>query len=71
MSDAEAQDDKQSHKQEPGPAASWNSLVLGPGSRIGQFTIEQELGRGGMGVVYLAHDTKLDRSVSASIARHR
>ncbi|MHC4556376.1 MAG: protein kinase domain-containing protein [Planctomycetota bacterium] len=35
-----------------------------PGSRIGPFRIERELGRGGAGVVYLAHDTKLDRSVA-------
>jgi serine/threonine-protein kinase len=35
-----------------------------PGGQIGPFRIERELGRGGAGVVYLAHDTKLDRSVA-------
>lgn len=35
-----------------------------PGEQIGAFRIERELGRGAMGVVYLAHDTKLDRSVA-------
>ena len=34
------------------------------GSQIGPFRIEKEIGRGGAGVVYLAHDTKLDRRVA-------
>jgi serine/threonine protein kinase len=34
------------------------------GQKIGSFEIEEMIGRGGMGVVYLAHDTKLDRSVA-------
>ena len=34
------------------------------GRRIGQFQIEKELGRGGMGIVYLAQDTKLNRPVA-------
>jgi serine/threonine protein kinase len=64
MSEAESKNDKRPDKQEPGPTASFDSSILGPGSQIGPFRIEHELGRGAVGVVYLAHDTKLDRSVA-------
>ncbi len=36
----------------------------GIGNRLGSFEVLRELGRGGMGVVYLANDTRLDRQVA-------
>jgi serine/threonine-protein kinase len=64
MSDAEAKNDRESNGKGAGPTRSFDSSVTGPGSQLGPFRIEQELGRGGAGVVYLAHDTKLDRQVA-------
>ncbi len=45
----------------------WADTVAEPdlvGRTIGNFEIIEMIGRGGMGIVYLAHDTKLDRSVA-------
>jgi serine/threonine protein kinase/Flp pilus assembly protein TadD len=64
MSDDRAKNDKEPKGREAGPTRSFDGSVIGPGSQIGPFRIEHELGRGGAGVVYLAHDTKLDRSVA-------
>ena len=33
-------------------------------SEIGPYTVEREIGRGGMGVVYLGYDGRLDRPVA-------
>ena len=37
-------------------------MTLSPGTTLGPYAIVSQLGSGGMGVVYLAHDPRLDRS---------
>jgi serine/threonine-protein kinase len=38
--------------------------MITPGATVGPYTIDRELGRGGMGVVYAGHDPRLDRAVA-------
>jgi serine/threonine protein kinase len=42
-------------------------LTLTPGSRLGVFQLIDLIGRGGMGEVYRATDTKLKRQVAIKI----
>jgi serine/threonine protein kinase len=41
--------------------------TLAAGSRLGTYEIRTRIGAGGMGEVYRAHDTKLDRDVAIKI----
>jgi serine/threonine protein kinase len=42
---------------------------LPPGTNLGRYQIRSQLGAGGMGEVYLAQDTQLDRTVALKILR--
>ena len=48
-----------------------DSQQIGIGSMIGGFKIEKELGRGGMGVVYMAHELSLNRKIALKLLSER
>src|SRR5438105_67402 len=42
-------------------------MAVAPGTRLGPYEISSPIGAGGMGEVYRARDTRLDRSVAIKI----
>ena len=42
-------------------------MSLEPGTKLGSYEVVAEIGRGGMGEVYRARDTKLDRDMALKV----
>jgi serine/threonine protein kinase len=49
------------------PVSQDDAAPANPLKRIGRYRIEKVLGKGGFGLVYLAHDEQLDRHVAIKV----
>ncbi len=55
----------------PDALAADTASLLGPGTMVDHFVVVRLVGRGGMGEVYLARDTKLGRKVALKVVQPR
>ncbi len=55
--------------EEAAPAVETNPLERLKATLVGRYTVERELGAGGMALVYLAHDVRHNRKVAVKVLR--
>ena len=46
-------------------------MRLSPGDKLGPYEVVEQIGEGGMGEVYRAHDTRLNRDVAVKVSAAR
>jgi serine/threonine protein kinase len=71
MAYADSRDDLPADSPVPETDLSGIRTALQPGTKIGHYRVESQLGAGGMGEVFRAIDTRLNRPVAIKVSRAR